>query len=72
MTCPDVEFQRLITPSAEIDTTALSFAVQEMSHTASPCASIERNFGSGRREVVSVREHRTFSTDGRIHIGQTL
>jgi hypothetical protein len=72
MAWPEVEFQRLITPSAEIDTTALSFAVQQMSHTASPCASIERRFGSGRREAVSVQEHHTFNTDGRIHIGQAL
>jgi hypothetical protein len=41
MTWPEVEFHRLGIPSAEMDTTALSFAVQEMSHTASPCASVE-------------------------------
>lgn len=55
-----------------MDTTALSLAVQEMSHTASPCASVERSFESGRREVVSVQEHHTFCTIKRMQIGKTL
>jgi hypothetical protein len=72
MTWPEVEFQRLAIPSAEMDTTALSFAVQEMSHTASPCASVERSMESGRGEVVSVQEHHTFCTVKRMRISQTL